>query len=849
MEIYENKALLLHLKNPHKVTSVIPKSAVVGVDGPVTKVLVNWGLDEARVLKNLGIKDVPSPIKRRYKWPGMYTPFQHQEETAAFLTLHPRAYVFNDPGCVDSETEYLSPTGWVKISEYSGGKVAQYHEHSGEVEFVEPEAYVKKPCDTMLKVKTNYGLDQMLSPEHRVLLHDYKAKFRGSHKTEVLSASELMERHENYHNKITHKKSATTIGFSSAAIPTTFRAGGAGIALTDDLLRVQVAVIADGHFPNNTNYCVVRLKKDRKVSRLRELLVTANIEFRERLDQSETGVGFTVFSFYAPRRDKVFNDYYWDASTAQLALIADEIQHWDSCVTRGFRFSSYVKASADFVQFAVSSTGRTARVLTNTRERRGATETEYVVQVRPETCLVMKGPDRNLSWEASTDGYKYCFTVPTSFLLFRRNGCVFASGNTGKTMACAWASDYLLQQKAIKRVLIICPMSVMQPAWLSDLFRCVMHRKADIAHGSKAKRVEVINSDAEYVIINFDGVETCLEELKNGGFDLIIIDEANAIKTHTTSRWKSINKLQTPETWMWLLTGTPASQSPTDAYGLAKMLNPSSVPQYFGAFRDQVMRKVTQFKWAPKPEATDRVHKILQPAIRFAQEDCLDLPELLYTSREVQMTPQQKMYYNKLKAQMLIEASGESVTAVNAAVKLNKLLQISAGSVITDDGQILEFDAYTKYEELLAVINQATHKFLLAVPFRAVIDVLHEKLKADGINVGIVHGGVSATARSTIFNDFQTTDKFDGLVIQPAAAAHGVTLHAANNTIWWGPVSSYEIYTQFNKRMHRAGQKNACLVTNLYNSPVEKKMYQALQAREETMFDLLALYKEVLDES
>ena len=97
MEIIDNKALLLRTRDPSKY-SIIPKHKVVGEEDGIYQIAVYWGLDESRVLKNLGVKDVPSPIKGRYGWPGKYKPMDHQIETAAFLTLHRRAFCFNDPG-------------------------------------------------------------------------------------------------------------------------------------------------------------------------------------------------------------------------------------------------------------------------------------------------------------------------------------------------------------------------------------------------------------------------------------------------------------------------------------------------------------------------------------------------------------------------------------------------------------------------------------------------------------------------------------------------------------------------------------------------------------------------------
>jgi SNF2 family DNA or RNA helicase len=370
-----------------------------------------------------------------------------------------------------------------------------------------------------------------------------------------------------------------------------------------------------------------------------------------------------------------------------------------------------------------------------------------------------------------------------------------------------------------------------------------MHRRVDVAHGDRKKRIKVIQSDADYVVINFDGVETVQEELRAGGFDLVVIDEANAVKTHTTKRWKAINSIITPDTWLWMATGTPASQSPTDAYGLAKMLRPSSVPPNFYSFRDSVMWKITQFKWVPKPSSDKVVNNVLQPAIRFTKEECLDLPELLYTTRDVPLTPQQLKYYKLMKDKFLMQASGETVTAVNAATNLNKLLQVSSGAVYTDDGNVLQFDVTHRYNVLLEAIEESTHKVLIFVPFRHAIDMLHDRLVKDKYTVDVIHGGISANQRTQIFNKFQTEAEPRILLIQPAAASHGVTLHAANTVIWWGPVTSNEIYHQANARVHRAGQKNPCLVVRLSGSSVEEKIYQALDKKTEDMESLLELYK------
>ena len=135
----------------------------------------------------------------------------------------------------------------------------------------------------------------------------------------------------------------------------------------------------------------------------------------------------------------------------------------------------------------------------------------------------------------------------SSFLTIHRRAYCFSDPGTGKTASIAWAADYLMNIKAIKRCLIICPLSIMSSAWQGDLFRILMHRRVDVAYGNRLKRAKVINGDAEFVIINFDGVEVVQEELRAAKFDLVVIDEANAIKTATTKRWKTINSIIQPE--------------------------------------------------------------------------------------------------------------------------------------------------------------------------------------------------------------------------------------------------------------------------------------------------------------
>lgn len=434
-----------------------------------------------------------------------------------------------------------------------------------------------------------------------------------------------------------------------------------------------------------------------------------------------------------------------------------------------------------------------------------------------------------------------------SFLTMHKRAFCFNEQGTGKTASAIWAADFLMKQGKVRRALVICPLSIMDSAWRADMFTFAMHRTVDIAYGSKDKRRQIIEGDAEFIIVNYDGVEIVADAVANGGFDLIIVDEATHYKNPQTNRWKVLSKLIKPETWLWMMTGTPAAQSPLDAFGLAKLVNPKGVPRFFGTFREQVMYKVTQFKWMPRPEATDVVYNALQPAIRFTKDQCLDLPDMTYAKREVPLTSQQKKYYDMLKSRMVMQADGEEITAANAAVMMNKLMQISCGAVYTDDNETLEFDIKNRYNILKEVIDESSQKVLVFVPFRHVIDLLAERLKKDKITTEVISGDVSAKRRTDIFKRFQEQPDPRVLVIQPRAAAHGVTLTAANTVVWWGPTSSLETYAQANARVHRSGQKHKCTVVQLQGSDVERRVYKLLDGRIDVHTKMIDLYKEMLD--
>lgn len=833
MKIIQNKALLITTRKHQEIKQLIPKSHIVEQKGGMARMLVHWGLDEYKILKNLGLRKIPHPIRKDYDWPGVFKPMDHQRVTSEFCVANRRGYILNEMGCVDAETEYLSPEGWKRIDQYREGLVAQYELTTGAIEFVQPKEYVKKPCTDMIRFKTTRGVDQLLSPEHRVLYVNTVGEKK------VMSAAECLASHET-----------NARGWTGRVITTFTPPKAQGVNLSETLIRLQVALMADGYFPSSTNRVLVRIKKPRKIERLRNLLIQAGVDYSEKEVLPE---GFKMFTFCAPLRTKNYANWAWQCNEEQLNIIVDEVGHWDGSFRKknSISFFTTIKDNADFIQYAFAATGRTASLQVDTPE---GYKPCYSVHAREKAALLyVKGVDDNkvktdtIYRQPSTDGYKYCFMVPSTFLLLRRNGCIFATGNTGKSASAAWAMDYLMQVGIVKRALILCPLSIMESAWVSDLFNTVMHRTVGIAHGTRLVRQKILAGDYEIVIMNHDGVKVVPNEIKQAGFDLIIIDELNYFKSANSERSKALQDIIKPNTIVWGMTGSPAAQCPTDSYGLARVIRPDSVPRFFGRFRDSLLKKVTQFKWVPRPDARDKVFEILQPAVRFTKAECLDLPDRTYIDEFIPLSKQQEQYYKKLKKELVMSAGEDVITAVNAAALLNKLLQISSGAVYTANREVLEFNVKPRTDRLLEIVGETSNKLIVFAPYRHTIDVIQDFLEGQNIKCECIHGGVSAGNRTRIFKKFQEQTDPKVVIIQPEAASHGVTLTRADTVVWWGPIMSTDTYIQANDRAHRKGQRNPVTVVNMFSSHAEQRIFKMLKGNIDIHKSIVDLYKNELD--
>lgn len=433
-------------------------------------------------------------------------------------------------------------------------------------------------------------------------------------------------------------------------------------------------------------------------------------------------------------------------------------------------------------------------------------------------------------------------------------GYVMSGLGSGKTRAALFAYDYLKSIGEAKALLVIAPLSTLTATWEAEIWKVFPHLSSIALHGTKPQRLKALKEKHDVYIVNHDGAYVIREELQaqiiKGNIDVVLIDELAAYRNAKTRRWKTATMLVSKVKWAWGMSGLPTPNSPTDAWAQAKLLTPKNVPKYFGAFRSEVMQQLTQFMWIPKKGAMDIVHKALQPAVRFATEDCIDLPPTTFINRDVVMGKEQAAAYSEMLNTFVAEIRGNKVSAVNAGVKLSKLLQISGGFAYAD-GKPMQLDDTSRLAELYRIIDETESKVLVFAPFKYLVDRLHQQLSARGNRGGPVvegcvakcYGDTPKKERDKIFNLFQNSTNPNIIVAHPASLSHGITLTAADTIIWYSPITSYETYTQANARIVRSGQDKHTNIVHIQAGKVEEQVYNRLRRKEKAQNVLLDMFR------
>lgn len=463
-------------------------------------------------------------------------------------------------------------------------------------------------------------------------------------------------------------------------------------------------------------------------------------------------------------------------------------------------------------------------------------------------------------------------TDTAAFLSIWPRAFVLNEMGTGKTYSVVAAAEYLMQKGYVRRVQVVCPRSTMTSVWYDTIVRSTPGRSAVVLSGAAERRRKLAAKPYDYYIVNHEGIEVISnvytkqrKRVVNGiefvqktdaitgvdypikDIDLFVIDEvAMKYRNSQTYIWAIMAKIlaERPRAWVWALTGAPMPNSPVDIWAQVKLVRPDAIDPYFSNFRSRVMSSPAENVWVPKADAVETAYSAIYPSIRFRKADCTDIPPLVYDDLQCDLSPEQKRAFKEMMDTLVTElAGGGTMSAVNEGVKQLKLLQILCGAGYTKDGDSVVIGAPDRIAVLREVVEAATKKVLVFVPFRNVLNYVAAEL-AKHYGVETMHGGVGDAERARIFREFETTDKARVLVADPQCMAHGIDLIAADVTVWYGYKASNDIYVQANERTPRIGQTSQCTVLHLVSTAFERKLYGRLKAKQKLQGLLLEMAAE-----
>ena len=414
----------------------------------------------------------------------------------------------------------------------------------------------------------------------------------------------------------------------------------------------------------------------------------------------------------------------------------------------------------------------------------------------------------------------------------------------GKTVISLTAiADLLFDSFEAHRILVVAPLRVARDTWPAEI-RKWQHLKLltfAVCVGTPKERRMALMSGADITIINRENLGWLID---SSGFDfdydMVIIDELSSFKNHKSKRFQSLMKVRPKVKRIIGLTGTPSSNGLMDLWAEFKLLD----------FGERLGRFITHYRnnyfipdkrngeiiysYKPMPYAEDAIYRrISDITISMKSTDHLQMPELITSQYEVQLSEEETQRYEELKADFILELPEGEITAANAASLTGKLSQLANGAIYDDDGNIIEFHD-RKLDALEDLIEAANGKpLLVAYWFKHDLQRIKKRF-----NVREIRSSKDIT-------DWNNGD-IPVAVIHPASAGHGLNLQAGGSTlIWFGLTWSLELYQQTNARLWRQGQTSGTVVIEhiITKGTIDERILKALSLKEVTQNALIDAVK------
>lgn len=405
---------------------------------------------------------------------------------------------------------------------------------------------------------------------------------------------------------------------------------------------------------------------------------------------------------------------------------------------------------------------------------------------------------------------------------------------SGKTATTLHAFCELRKKGLAKKALVIAPKNVAADTWPDEIMIWDFSRELhySVVVGDVETRLAALEEESDLVIINRENVRWLYEEKGLrwfNQFDVLIYDEASRLKSgekktrggvradgektrKRPSEFAYVAKIAKRFKWVWELAGTPSPNGLIDLWGPLYVLDRGSrLGSSITAFRDRWFRyDMSKRKYDPFDLSEKQIMDALQDIFYcLKEEDYLKLPPLQIVDRWVHLDPKHMKMYREFQKTLALEEY--DVEAVNNGVLCNKLLQFANGSIYADadDAEegwkpnqkpVAKHVHNRKLDELGSIFEEAGGRpVLIAYSYKFDVHAIKKR-----------YPWVRAYGETP--NDLRdwNSGKLRAMILHPASAGHGLNFqHGGNIAVWYGLNWSLELYQQFNKRLHRRGQKGS----------------------------------------
>ena len=786
------KSVVLKVRDPQRILTAFPGLSR-SINANEGNVQIKHTFATTLALNTLGLHRVTSPILYQYQWPGKYTPFDHQRPMADFHARNTKALNLSEMGCVAGETQIETSEGAIPIARLTG-QSARVRLYTG--------GYAEATC--FLK-----GRDKL-----------YRIGFASGRSITVTQKHLFL----------------TLQGWVFCAD----LAVGSQLPVFDGALPASISALDPSMYPQDVPRWSDRERGCQDYWRILSCDAPP-------LWGVDNGQALPPSLVDVPRQSLPWSQMDVLDTTHRYSFRSDDGPRSMLHCSDRFDLLDTQYPRAEYATTLVDNQARTfERYLQPSSLQRSALQDQGSPFYNLPCAALSSFPLDTVTHitDMGMDVY-YDLAVPGAQHYIAHGLC---HHNTGKTYATLWAADYLMSIGEVHKALILAPLSILELIWKQDIFDILMHRSAVVTHGTRDYRINALSMDVDFYIANHDMIahkEVATLVRKRKDIDLIIIDEASFFRnsrnlTYKFLAWATENKKR-----VWLLTGTPCPNLPTDAWALARLVCPDRVPKFFGAFQRKTMVQVSQYKWRAVRGAEQIVFDALQPAWRVTKKDCISLPPLTVVNHRVQLTAEQQKHYKRMRDSMILQHKTTTVTAVNAADALLKLRQICCGAYKNGDDTYETIDYSTRLNELINVISQASAKVLVVIPFKGITRALEPEV-AKHYSVAVLNGDVSPKERTRIIHAFKSGPDPRVLLCHPQIMSHGLNLTEADVTIFYAPIYSHDQYSQVIERFNRTGQKNKMTIIRIGATSLEWDIYSLLDNRALNQDNILKLYERVV---